>query len=563
MTHNPNDNPHAAHFTPHDPHDPHTPHTPHTPHDDPDALRASAQRGDYPHLSCPPIESHTTGVQQPVPGRQNGTSSRATGVFSSQRNADTTITTSTPTPPTTPPTQTEHELDALADLFLGPIGDNGKEHAPSCTTHVPAKTETRPTSHPIEGVLLGHLPVSVAAWPMQYARVLSTSRDQPVMVVRLAGNTLLIDLVGSCEDPKWPAPPNTCTKDSLEGVLTHARAISCHCIIRVDEVDECCLWDTPGIDSLALLTGSNDAAVVACYRSLKTLASHAQQNEHPLPRLHLVVMGSNQEQSEHIHERIARAAGAFLETSLGDPTIIESLAPTRSHNLYHGPRHMSLDAIVKLLKTVPPGREAPSDSHVPTEPIEQVESASVLTDSHEFRSDLNQSPSAAHSNAPISSDTADAVPPHSPAAAPPSPPAPPAPLARLCRPLVPLESRCPFVPLVELATDAQGRLHLLAASLEKRPELSCTHAVENLLIVRNWAREHASLLVRAEPQLLSAQPPQSDSSIMACTVNIQLHLLTDDMRQARAIAATPILVSFVTQPESAPPGAEPIVIAMQ
>ena len=104
--------------------------------------------------------------------------------------------------------------------------------------------------------------------------------------------------------------------------------------------------------------------------------------------------------------------------------------------------------------------------------------------------------------------------------------------------LTPLESRCPKAGRVELATDEQGRLHLVA-----RSGADPTQPVDALIAASAWAREHLALLLRAEPTLAPPSPdPEADSSPV-------LHLVTTEPKLIRPLLDADVRVHLLTEVE--------------
>ncbi len=414
------------------------------------------------------------------------------------------------------------DFDALAELFLDPP----EKH------HTTADTErhTTPTAArrlPIGALILGHLPVMASAWPAQHARMRAEETGKPVVIARLSRGVLTLEAIG--------APPSIPTfrdqSQALEWTATHAESA----LLRVDEADETELASIPKIDRLIILTGADDAAVVACYRKLKNVAAEATA-ERPLPATQLTIVGTGAAKGKLAHERIARAARTFLEADLLEPVVVDRIAPTQSHVLFSGPTTLTPRALIDALHN-PAAEPTPArEIHTPT------------------NTEPEPMPSARAPAAPLepATPTAPAPPVESFPTQPPPVPAAPSPrtatiayadeptpdqsnthgpLARLVPGLLPLETTCPAAPEVTLAYDATGSLHLLAASLTQLPQLSTDTPVRSLLRANAWARSHATILSRVEPRLAEA-----------AATHTEMHLITDRAEEARAVLDTPIHV---------------------
>ena len=392
----------------------------------------------------------------------------------------------------TPP---DGDLDALADLFLGP-----SEPAATSEGEQPRREQSAPGRPRVEAVVLGHLPVSASAWPGQYARRCAEELGEPVAVIRLSGGSLAVDLIGT-------GRPGQRISGETEAI-GYVRSVAGLVILRVDEPTEAALAGLASLDSLCLLTGADDAAIVACYRKLKGLAAAA--GDRTLPAVHLTIMGADREKAQLAHERVSRAASAFLEAELLEPVLIDRIGPTGSTVLHQGPTELTLEELGELLALG-------GDAVYRDEPV--VGSVATVTPGPE-----PLVPPAVRIVSPV----------------PPTKPGPAATaigslpreandrLVALVEGVSAIESRCPTAERVELGVDEDGRLHLVAAVLSSQPALACEDPLGDLLRAAAWARTNAALLSRAEPAI-------SDCAAL-------LHLVTDVPATATALLGTRVRV---------------------
>lgn len=446
-------------------------------------------------------------------------------------------------------TPADEELDALADLFLGPTEHDHTEAHPHNTSHIttlaprtPAPETARRLS--IEGVVLGHLPVSAAAWPGQYARTRAEQLGAPIAVVRLALGTLTVDLFGA-EAPDSPLPSET---HALEAV----RALATTVILRVDAPTEAQLPSLPAVDRLCLLTGADDAAIVACYRKLKDISAVAETTGLPLPEIHLTIMGGDNAKASLAHQRIAGAASAFLDADLLEPVIISRIGPTGSTALYRGPTDLSLETLCDLL-TLPrpetglqkPVAPAPApaahEAVVPVPLAEPIAHPVVVPPKPE----PVRTPTARPMPKPVVVETREPQPAPTPTPRIETPTTDT--LSALVAGLKPLVSRCPLTERIELAADEDGRLHLVAAVLTNQPDRSSPDALSDLLRAAAWARLNADMLCRVEPQL-AAQTEQPGVHLVTDHASLATPLLDTAIRVHLAIAATPTAFGLVATP---------------
>ena len=103
--------------------------------------------------------------------------------------------------------------------------------------------------------------------------------------------------------------------------------------------------------------------------------------------------------------------------------------------------------------------------------------------------------------------------------------------------LHPLVTKSPYTPTVELASDQNGSLHLVATLTGTDATAAyASEGVGKLLAAASWASDHAELLALAHPQLDAGAINDGPS----------LHLITDDPRAARGVLSTGVRVHMVT-----------------
>ncbi|MEM0915622.1 MAG: hypothetical protein AAFR76_11635 [Planctomycetota bacterium] len=389
-------------------------------------------------------------------------------------------------------------FDSLADLFLG--DDPHRE-----PTH--RAIETR-------GLIVGHLPVLASAWVAQHARDLAAERNAPIAVVSRAGGRVTIDLHGQ-HDRLTPA--NT-LDDAIEQAM-HAGV--CAWLLRVDAVTELALGDSPQITSLSILTGHDEAALVAAYRALKGLTgTDHDPGFDDAPQIHLAIMGATDAQGRPAAEKLRRATESFLQTGLASVSITEKIAAGSAARLYDGDSNIDID---QLLDSLPAEHEPPAA----TAPLRlsHGDHASRIgpVDTHPDSAD----PATIAAVRPLNEPTSDRLP---------SPPR-----AETLAPLLGLASlqpRCPYADEVELAADAEGRAHLIIHAEGATHTLA--GALESLEIARTWLTAHVTLLAAATNNAVRSGPPLDP----AC------HLVVDHAAGARRLLDSPTRVYALAQGRS-------------
>ncbi|MBX3379746.1 MAG: hypothetical protein KF805_06600 [Phycisphaeraceae bacterium] len=465
------------------------------------------------------------------------------------------------------------DADVLADLFLndGPtvarIGPGGlvkpsSASVPQAFLSEP-KPETKTVSHlksdrpigavaavsdrsrttgetEVELLLVGHLPVLGSAWVLQYAKHVAQRSGAPVGLVRLSGGEATIDLTL----PPSEVPPQNGPMPSIADAVRYVAQRTGRWIVRLDEsADRATPADAASsirtADRVTVLTGADEAAVVGCYRVIKTL-----EPGEATPRLHVAVMGSNEARADEAAGKLSRAAEKFLNSHVTSEACGAKITPGSSVNVYRGRPNAGHSELIALLRGGPAPAEAAVCANDAWEPesldhdagdVQEVEPCDVLAG-------VQTPPMAPAFVAPVFANASITQ----PATTTPRIEPPPAPvrvakaaigreprgLARHLDSLETLASKCPYAPDVELALDPDGRLHLIArAAGDPGATLGA------LTTARSWAESHAPLMTMAHPRLKVASA--------VC------HLMTDVPKSVRRLGDSDLRLHLLT----APPGA--------
>lgn len=381
--------------------------------------------------------------------------------------------------------------DALADLFLG--DQELREEGPF---RFEASEETGADGAGeafVEGIIVGHLPVLASAWVSQYARHRAQDLGRPVALLSARGGRVRIELFGDA--PRAPAP---FFEEAVEAVDQAGGAW----IIRVDEPEEPRLAESR-VNELTLLTGADQAAIVASYRVIKRLKGDSDRGGSP-ERVRIAAMGSNEDDAALIGDKIRRAASTFLGCEVEVAGVIQRIEPGRSTTLFDGPVGMSTEELVELVRG---GVEAQTVQREPA-PADRLEHGSVT-----IPADVAPRP----------------VSPRGPADAP-KVDASRVGLAHHVASLTPLPIVCPYADGVELARDREGRLHVLARGAGGE-----ANAVGRLLVAARWATAHAPLLAAAHGPLDCRSPV--------------LNLFSSDVASVRRLLDTDVRVHLLAPVE--------------
>lgn len=453
----------------------------------------------------------------------------------------------TPTIRLTGTRQSEH--DALAELFLGdaafapaPMAPRAEAARPTepiraqfegtavrqprPQTPVQADDRPRPT---VELVILGHLPVRASLWVRQYACLSARKRSETVALVRAAGGSVAVDVITGRQSAQIEPV------DSIEDAVTIAIHAAPRVILRVDETVEPELLERAGVDEVTILTGADEAAVVASYRLIKTIVASLDDRLDPetSPALRVAVMGNPGAEIDAARQKIERACRAFLDRPI---EILDASGRIDATGTASVCRVDAPEATAMVLNALL-GPEAVPESMRP-EPASVLRLADEPEDSDERLEPEPETPAVRLPEVvvrPIGRP--------GPAAAAPAPAAPPVraepvvsgfrrePLAALIEGLTPIESRCPGAAGVELACDDRGRVHAVSTD-----DAGAGEAVARLLAATAWARANLSLLIRAEScvAIPSADPSDDADPVM--------HLLARRPNSARAVLDTSVRV---------------------
>lgn len=409
------------------------------------------------------------------------------------------------------------DYDALAELFLGAPGATTPSAAerpapttPAAVAHAApprAAANGRPARAEIEALVLGHLPVMSSAWASQYAAAAARYEERPIAVLRLAAGAASVEVFGESAPPQAHRDHPT----SLEQAVRLTAARTGRWIVRVDATDELAVAASPLARSVTLLAGADEAAVVAAYRTLKALSGSPIDAPESAPgaTLRVAIMGADDARAAVAASKLQQACAAFLDRPLEAAAPVGRIGPVRSSRVFSG--HAGLDAVAAMRVIA----EAVVTSRAPDRAAESRPNPAAGADLANGANWVESPPSPTGGDPDASScvqprslkrqnNGASAIEGGSDAllsdvllrAAPVTPREAGAALSELMTGFTPLPVRCPYDESVELATDADGALQLLARAGDR--------AVESLVAVADWAAAHGALLALACPSLRTA-----------------------------------------------------------
>ncbi len=361
----------------------------------------------------------------------------------------------------------------------------------------------------VEVIVLGHLPVRATLWARQYACGSAKEHDEIVALVRAASGSTAIDLITGRE------PERAMGCADIESAMESIHSRADRVIMRVDERIEPELLDRPEVDTITILTGADEAAVVASYRLVKTVdatLNDRYEDQGDAPRVRIAVMGSPRDHAEDARFKLENAVASFLERPVEILIGSGRIDATGTTNIFRDTRsHHAGDIIDGLVALAHHAEiEAGEDDEPPTIETRVLSASQVKPRTGATaRGEASGEASGGATGVERDPDVRDG-------------------LCALLDGVRPIETRCPKAQGVEMGMDDDGRLHLVACDAD------CHTALERLYTAQSWAREHLGLLLRAEPGLRFPSPdPRDDSDAV-------MHLISHEPAAMRGIYDTPV-----------------------
>ena len=175
-------------------------------------------------------------------------------------------------------------------------------------------------------LLVGNLPVMSALWISQYADR-EARENGPVCLVRESGDCVQIELFRA--GSRLPTiRPQASYEEALRAV---APIVSQWLVVaRQSEPVEI----SHGTDDIVVLTGSDQAAIVAAYRLVKAAHDAIERLGGARPAVSVAVLGADAAETAHVAARIGEAASSSLSISIPDCSAlhlrrVHSVEPSR------------------------------------------------------------------------------------------------------------------------------------------------------------------------------------------------------------------------------------------
>jgi len=399
----------------------------------------------------------------------------------------------------------------LTDLFTTPASSSP---APA----IPAAPEAAMKIAPrIECLLPGHLPVRAAVWFGPCAWLLNQDADAGGLL-RIEDDSTCLSCMSTSRLPDLGTGPTL--PEAIEQMARHCRRWS---VVPPTQWDAVHLA-TVGFDRITILSGTNQAAVVAAYQMCKTFTS--------LPGAVNVDLGICFAGSD---EQTARETGARLVDTVREQLGFELALRGSLHRIDSGGADIQscrckhhehgLDGLVSEIHR----GIATAMSDQPGEPGPDTETPVAIEPDRVLESACDAVPEPVVDMPPpplvVTDDFAEPLDLDDPDPAPVAEPGSQH-LAEFVTGLSPLPVSSPTCPDVDLGVDPGGRIHCLSREANLR----------QLQVAARWVQDHHHLLCMACPSTLSASPVEPTCHLFTSHPpdlgdlhgsGIRLHLLTE------------------------------------
>ena len=430
-----------------------------------------------------------------------------------------------------------------ADAFgsLTALFTSGQGASDGAVEHAPREAQ-------LITLLVGNVPVMAGLWTTQYADEVGRHHG-PTALVRYERDEVTLELLRAEGRQLPPAGPSAVSR----WLPRAAAGMRAWILAMPSDAAPAEVLDVGG--RVVLMTGTDEAAVTGGYLRLKQLADEAIHRGQPLERVGIIMVGAPAEQADAAFRRLGDAVRSFLGIE------VESVA-----------RLPRLERVDSSARAAYGTDECPTPGALTVEIARaRAEAASRLDDvidgpaplpfqARETRETRVPAPRESASmddgvREPVVRAAPPAAPPPaapSPAAAAVSPPRHRAPAAFAALPvsdlperlvpllpgLEPLGISCPVAPEVELALDADRRMHIVGRSDQ----------LAKVRTARTWATMHRDLLGRAFPALADG-------------FEVRERILLGDAREAIALHGTGALLDVLVT-ASTPAGTVHVVVPL-
>jgi len=360
----------------------------------------------------------------------------------------------------------DDRFDRLASLFLG-------EHEPTPTSGMEMAMRSTTVAAPREGVVVitpliaGNLPVLAHPWLWHVAARLDA---RPTALLRMASDGVQVALLNA-------SGPAESSDSDLAAWLLHAATVARRWFVVPRSGGEIETVAALEAEEAVVVTGGDEAATVAAYQWIRRLVESAKNAGKSAPLTPIAVVGCEEHAAKEAAATVSTASQAFLSQTVplaGTFPRLERTAVSHQRFFSECVQAAELLAAIRTAGAAAWARASAAKNvpHISAQP-------SVSTPRT-----VPEPSNASHQAAAAVAASIVAV-------------GIPEGIASSVPGLWPIAIRCPGHAHVEFASDASGRLHLLAWS---------EHA-NSLRVARAWSQRHAALLRAGFPGLAADPMP--------------------------------------------------------
>ncbi len=234
-------------------------------------------------------------------------------------------------------------------------------------------------------LLVGNLPVMSALWISQYADR-EARENGPVCLVRESGDCVQIELFRA--GSRLPTiRPQATYEEALRAI---APIVSQWLVVaRQSEPVEI----SHGTDDIVVLTGSDQAAIVAAYRLVKAAHDAIERLGGARPAVSVAVLGADAAETAHVAARIGEAASSSLSISIPVRGGLQRVAPAESS--FRGTFEGSAPCLAHICEVI-----ATAAAHAPRRSLVSASVASAVSASASYSASSSAS-SASTASEPL------------------------------------------------------------------------------------------------------------------------------------------------------------------
>ena len=375
-----------------------------------------------------------------------------------------------------------HVSDELAALFLGEPSQEPERSTPDPEPKARRTSDGEHAKQRVSLLVLGNLPVFAGAWATQYARDRHDAADRPLGLLTLGDEAARLEAFGIGGRPHGQG-------DALADALQTLGRLGADLLVRLPEAEAGWIGGDRVVSNLTLLTGADDPAIVAAYRSLKSIVQDLPTDARA-PELHVCIAGSPAAVAREAAEKLAQASTRFLGLEVGPESPVQQIDAGASVELFHGSPPAWAD-VPDLLAHFVRQRPAPVVESVPVEgqPLEPRRSSQpVGFDAQGAELPVKQPrDDAGNGSEPMAQRTSGSS------------------VGKRSMPggVESIEIQCPYARSVGIGVDAAGVLHAVAWATDSDASSS---AVRDLVVASSWLRDHTDLIAVVLGRRLSSEP---------------------------------------------------------